>query len=311
MPLPDINLKESAASDDFVLKHQRVDVLTFAAPLLFMILHALFLNLAAMGIAVVYSFVNSMPITALADTQSLERLFLDSQAQNWASVLLGLVMTPIYLIYLNYRRRKYSDILLTDRAPGRYWLTGFSAIMGSLGFSMIWISFLIFLSDSIPVIKDYYQNYIDAVESLQHAEGYFWLEILAVVIMIPIAEELLFRGILQGEVRRVAPGWLAVSLSGIIFALFHVMPFQIAFVIIPGLVLALVYELTRNILIPIFMHMVYNFFGGGIFSRLAGLSDDNMVLFWTEMVFIIIGLVLLFRLILESRQAKKRVKAGV
>jgi len=311
LPEPDFNLNENTVSDNFDLKRQRADALTFLAPLLFMLLHAIFLNLAAMGIAVIHYLVNDVSLTAFSETQAFEHLLLESQAQNWSSVLLGLVMSPIYLVYLKYRSRKYPDILLTERAPARYWLTGFSAIMGSLGISMIWISLLIYMGDFIPVIKEHYHNYINAAEALQHLDGYFWLEILAVVIMIPIAEELLFRGILQGEVRRVAPAGLAVFLSAIVFALFHILPFQIAFVIIPGLVLALVYELTRNILIPIFMHMVYNFFGGGIFSRLAGLPDDSMVLFWVEMAFIIIGLILLVLLILEKSKAKKSIRTEV
>lgn len=298
-------------NSDFEFKRQRVDALTILAPLLFMLLHAIFLSLAAMGVAVVYIFTNNVSLSALSDTEALQKLLVDSQAQNWASVLLGLVMVPIYCIYLNYRRRKYPDILLTERAPGRYWLTGFSAIMGSLGLSMIWISILIYLSETIPAIRVHYDNYINAVEGLQRADGSFWLEFLAIVVMIPIAEELLFRGILQGEIRRVAPAWAAVSLSAIVFALFHILPFQIAYVIIPALVLALVYELTHNILIPIFMHMVYNFFGGGLFSRLLGLPDDSLILFWVEMVFIIIGLVLLILLIRERSQKNQQIKAEV
>ena len=94
-------------NSDFEFKRQRVDALTILAPLLFMLLHAIFLSLAAMGVAVVYIFTNNVSLSALSDTEALQKLLVDSQAQNWASVLLGLVMVPIYYIYLNYRRRKY------------------------------------------------------------------------------------------------------------------------------------------------------------------------------------------------------------
>jgi membrane protease YdiL (CAAX protease family) len=272
-----------------------------------MLLHALFLNLAAMGIVVIYTFVQGIPFSLLSSQEAIERLFLDAQAQNWASVLLGLVMVPVYSLYLKYRGRKYPEVVLLERVPRRYWLAAFSAIMGSLGLTMIWIGILIHLAQSNAWLQTQYDTYITAIQTLIQPEGYLWLEILAVVIMIPIAEELLFRGILQGEIRRVAPAWLAVLLSAVAFALFHIMPFQIAFVILPGLVLALVYELTRNLLIPIFMHMVYNFFGSGIFARLFGLPEDNLTLFWIEIVFIFIGLFMLIRLIGEYRYRRKQV----
>ncbi len=286
---------------------KRPDLMTFASPLIFMFLHALFLNLAAMAVVIVYLFRSDLPFELISNSQSLELLFFESQAQNWASVLLGLVMIPIYLSYLFYRRRKYVSIFLTEKAPGRYWLTGVAGIMGSLGLSMLWIGFLIQLGDSFPWISEQYESYIQAAQNLQNPQGYFWLEILAVVVMIPIAEELLFRGILQGELRRVAPAWLAIAITVLIFSFFHILPFQIAFVIIPGLVLSVVYELTRNILIPILMHMAYNFFGGGIFSRLIGLPEDDMTLFLVEMAFILIGLVMIVRLIRERKSLKAKV----
>lgn len=288
-------------------KYPRADVLTVAAPLLFMLLHALFLNLAAMGIVVIYTFVRDIPFSLLSGQEAIERLFLDAQAQNWASVLLGLVMSPVYGLYLKYRRRKHPEVVLLDRVPRRYWLTAFSAIMGSLGLTMVWISFLLHLAQSNAWLRTQYETYTTAIQTLIRPNGYIWLEILAVVIMIPIAEELLFRGILQGEIRRVAPAWVAVLLSALAFALFHLMPFQIAFVILPGLVLALVYELTRNLLIPIFMHMVYNFIGSGIFARLFGLPENNLTLFLVEIIFIFIGLFMVIRLIGEYRFRRKQV----
>ena len=239
MSLIDLN-KTPLEDGDTVLKskYPRADVLTVAAPLLFMLLHALFLNLAAMGIVVIYTFVQGIPFSLLSSQEAIERLFLDAQAQNWASVLLGLVMVPVYSLYLKYRGRKYPEVVLLERVPRRYWLAAFSAIMGSLGLTMIWIGILIHLAQSNAWLQTQYDTYITAIQTLIQPEGYLWLEILAVVIMIPIAEELLFRGILQGEIRRVAPAWLAVLLSAVAFALFHLMPFQIAFVILPGLVLA-------------------------------------------------------------------------
>ncbi|MCR4764002.1 MAG: CPBP family intramembrane metalloprotease [Lachnospiraceae bacterium] len=97
--------------------------------------------------------------------------------------------------------------------------------------------------------------------------------ILFVVIIAPVAEELFFRKLIIDTVRP-AGRRAAVFVSAFSFALFHTNLFQFFYAFFLGLLLALVYIKTRNVLIPILMHMLLNFSGGVI---LPYVSKDLLV----------------------------------
>ena len=90
------------------------------------------------------------------------------------------------------------------------------------------------------------------------------------VVLVPLGEELLFRGIVQGELRRSFSPAITVVATTLLFAIFHLDLIQGSYVLIAGFALSVSYQLTRNILLPILMHMVFNFIGSGWFSRLMG-----------------------------------------
>lgn len=71
-----------------------------------------------------------------------------------------------------------------------------------------------------------------------------------------IAEELLFRGVLQGSLRGLGAG-AAVLVSGILFALFHVDPVHVVGVLPLGLFLAWVAQRSST-LVTIFAHVMNN-----------------------------------------------------
>ena len=88
--------------------------------------------------------------------------------------------------------------------------------------------------------------------------------ILGAGILAPIAEELLYRGMLFTALRKRLPKWPAVGLTGLIFGLTHFQPtleayLLVVFVITPlGMFLALVYEWRRTLVVPILAHAFFN-----------------------------------------------------
>jgi len=76
-------------------------------------------------------------------------------------------------------------------------------------------------------------------------------------IVAPVAEEILFRGLIYGFFRR----WgavIAVILSTALFALAHPMRGLPLTQIVGGLVFALAYEVEKNLLVPITIHVLGN-----------------------------------------------------
>ncbi|MCG6881654.1 MAG: CPBP family intramembrane metalloprotease [Deltaproteobacteria bacterium] len=84
------------------------------------------------------------------------------------------------------------------------------------------------------------------------------LFILVGGILSPVAEELFFRGFLYGFLRRWG-ALLAVVTSSLLFALLHVaLKGSFLVPVTGGLILAVLYEIERNLMAPITLHMLGN-----------------------------------------------------
>ncbi len=90
--------------------------------------------------------------------------------------------------------------------------------------------------------------------------------ILKVVIMAPIIEELIFRGVVMHGLMRNYSRFTAVFVSALLFALFHLNPWQFPATFLLGLVLGILMLRTRNIFLCILGHAINN--GLVLFSML-------------------------------------------
>ncbi len=81
---------------------------------------------------------------------------------------------------------------------------------------------------------------------------------LKVAIVAPIVEELIFRGIIMHGLMRNYPKFIAVFFSALLFALFHLNPWQFTPTLILGLLLGWVMVRTRNIFLSILIHALNN-----------------------------------------------------
>jgi membrane protease YdiL (CAAX protease family) len=89
------------------------------------------------------------------------------------------------------------------------------------------------------------------------------LAVLAAVVLAPLAEELLFRGLLHRGLRRRFALVPATAVSSILFALVHVevvlsQPLALAGLTLVGAVLAIAYERTGSLVVPVVIHAVHN-----------------------------------------------------
>ncbi len=86
----------------------------------------------------------------------------------------------------------------------------------------------------------------------------FW-GILAVAVIGPIVEELVFREAILGHMlRKGVEPWTAMIASAILFGIIHLNPAQIPFATIMGLLLAIIYYKTGNIVITSIIHILNN-----------------------------------------------------
>jgi len=82
--------------------------------------------------------------------------------------------------------------------------------------------------------------------------------VVMAVVVAPIAEEILFRGILYPAIKQIGYPRLAAIGTALLFALFHVNLLTFASLTAVALALIALYEFTDNLLAPIIAHAIFN-----------------------------------------------------
>jgi len=100
----------------------------------------------------------------------------------------------------------------------------------------------------------------ETVEAFERSDSPAFRLMLAFVAIVtaPLTEELLFRGFLYGVVKRVTDRWFAAVFTAMIFSIVHFHVGSAPPLFLLGLCLAIAYEQTGCLLVPIFMHAMFN-----------------------------------------------------
>ena len=96
-----------------------------------------------------------------------------------------------------------------------------------------------------------------------------WPRVTA-VLAAPLAEELLFRGLIYRLARRTWGAWPAAVVSSLVFGLIHGEPWYLFGLVGLGLILAYLYEATGSLLAPVIAHALHNAVSLYVMLRPAG-----------------------------------------
>lgn len=77
-------------------------------------------------------------------------------------------------------------------------------------------------------------------------------------IVAPICEEIVFRGYFYGLMKRYSCRYFAAIITGLIFGLVHISIWSLAPLIVVGILLAIVYELSGSLWAPMICHCIFN-----------------------------------------------------
>jgi hypothetical protein len=128
--------------------------------------------------------------------------------------------------------------------------------------------------------------------------------VLAVCVMAPLLEEMLFRGIvLRGFLRRYSR-WQAIFMSALLFGAVHMNIYQFVVGFVMGSVLAWLYERTRSLIPCIALHAAYNTTTLLLADRLDAITPSRLL--WAVALALLAALcgVLALRAMLVPRAAR-------
>lgn len=165
-----------------------------------------------------------------------------------------------------------------------------------------------------PLINLFPSDWYDLVKSQITTGG--WATVTAIV-MAPICEEILFRGIIQDSVVRKRGPWGGILIASAIFGIIHMIPQQVVAGFFLGIIIGFVYYKTRSLLSAIILHAINNALATfmTLFESEDGSTAElslrqtlgNDTVYWT--VFAVCGLLLivsLVRVLVSIRKGKEQ-----
>jgi hypothetical protein len=102
--------------------------------------------------------------------------------------------------------------------------------------------------------------------------------VVASIVVSPISEELIFRGVFLNRLRLIVPTLFAVLISSLLFAALHSFG-SIFSAFVFAVCIAILYLKTDNIFVAIFAHFLNN-----LFAQIIVVLDSNKILFTNELV---------------------------
>jgi len=180
--------------------------------------------------------------------EALEQLIY-AQSVN-ATIFSGFGFLIVFLIIFSGRkeslikRSRFHKITLKQ--------VGWSA---AIGFSFLFLSQLIIqgMSKLFPL---QFAKYLEQMEVLIDAP--FISIILAVVIVAPLFEEIMFRGIIYDALSKKMNVYISIIIAGVLFGIYHLNIFQGTYASLIGIVMGFSLVWTKSIWAPIIIHFVNN-----------------------------------------------------
>ncbi len=178
----------------------------------------------------------------------------------------GLLAIGVILLFYRIRRKKLGDALWLRRVEGPALYLAVTVAMMAL--PEAWLD-----------------SYAEASSGVS---GGGVIGIVAVVLVAPVVEEFIFRGLIMTRLAQAMPGWLAAALSAAIFGLCHGHPVWFAYTFVLGVLFGLMDLRLGSIWPSILAHMVFN----GVGQILDLLPEDDVVIMGAYLVLVAAAVVL-------------------
>lgn len=129
--------------------------------------------------------------------------------------------------------------------------------LGLGGIAFVWFFLYELILSAVPFFQQSMVSFEETWSDLEQT-NYLWV-FLSVVLLGPITEELLFRGLVLRFFLRTGHTALAILLSSLLFGLWHMEPVQVVYTFFIGLGLAQITVHTGSLRGAILVHILNNF----------------------------------------------------
>lgn len=196
------------------------------------------------------------------DAGALAEQIMDAVLSNTALLTLisnALTLLLLVPIFLAQKKSYAREISLFPLAPGAIW----PLAAGAMALAAV-VALLLAL---LPIPEALMDAYNEGAAGLDKPG---LISALSTVIFAPIAEEVIFRGLVYTRLRRAMPAALACVLSSLLFGVLHGQLLWIAYAFVMGVALTIVFERTGTLWANIIVHITFNLAGSYLVQYLPG-----------------------------------------
>jgi len=170
------------------------------------------------------------------------------------AIVVSLVLSgigSIILFYFMYRRSSRTFIVPEhSHSSGMVWII------------LLMLALNYFLTSGIGAVQDLLGTDLPISAFGEHEESAdgisIWLLLFSICILAPIAEELCFRGVAFNYLRRTLKFWPANFIQAAVFGLVHIIPIQVGYTFLAGLLFGWIYNRTGRLSTVIVAHIAFN-----------------------------------------------------
>jgi len=204
----------------------------------------------------------------------------------------------IFLYDKSTSHARARDYFSTDRMNAKTVFGFFGMVMFAYGAAIVCQSMLIDGMFSIgisPVSEDYLTE-----EELTPL--YLAVSLVTTAVLAPIAEELMFRGVILRRLSSVSQSF-AIFMSALIFGLMHGNFVQCVLGIFLGIVFGYAAVKTGSLILPIAGHILVNFTASMNSIAEYNIGEDGASFYWTAVIvgYIIVGIITFISLLAAHR----------
>lgn len=216
----------------------------------YLLLQTLVNGLLGMALGIYYG-IQAAQSGAMPDLQSLETQMLSYST--YISLAVNLLSILAIGLYCMLRRQGPRQLLGLAPARPRSFL---SALVLAAGFCWLVTMAL----ELLPISEQAMGEYTHLVEATTQS-GPPLLSFLATVLLAPIVEEAVFRGLVYPALRKANGVFFSLLIESLLFGALHGNIIWVVYAACLGAVMTLVYEWSGSLYISLLFHMAFNFLG--------------------------------------------------
>lgn len=179
------------------------------------------------------------------------------------SLISGLLTLVVLAVFFLLRRKN-------PLCEAGFHTTPVNRVCAALSMTPFLYAVVIFILSLLPAA--WMESYAEASAALSQTGI---IMALATIVVAPVVEETLFRGLILSRLRKVMPGWLAVVISALLFGLCHGQIVWICYAFVLGLIFGIMAQRSGSVWPSLLAHVLFNAIG-----HCSSYIPDTNVAYW-------------------------------